>query len=197
MLLCVVVATITTASPIAPHNHYPYYAAAPLKYAPAPYVHAARIVAPAPYYHHAPAPYIHAAAAAPYVHHAAPYVHHAPIVKAAIAAPLAQSYTSFSQVVTHPQPIVKVAHAEPLDYPVHYDPAPVKYTAAVAAPLFKSYAAAPYTAAYAHHYWNVIELAAGWTFESCEIEEDGMQVYLAFLGRVILLLCVNKVKMCN
>lgn len=123
----------------------PYYAPSAYKYS-APYVHSAPIYAPAPYVHHAPA---------------LPY-HAAPIVKA-VAAPLAQSYTSFSQVVTHPQPIVKV-HAEPVHYPVHYDPEPLKYTAAPVVkaapyPYGAHYAAAPYTApyvspyaAYAHHY---------------------------------------------
>lgn len=126
---------MAAAAPIAPAYHSPYYAApAALKYA-APYVHhpVAPIYAPAPYVRHA-APYY---APAPY---ALPY-HAAPVVKA-VAAPIAQSYTSFSQVINHPQPIVKV-HAEPVHYPVHYDPAPLKYTA--------PYVAAPY-AAYAHHY---------------------------------------------
>lgn len=123
----------TLAAPVVPVAS-PYYA---------PYVHPAPIYAPAPYVHHAPAAV-----------HALPY-HAAPIVKA-VAAPLAQSYTSFSQVVTHPQPIVKVHAAEPVHYPVHYDPAPLKYTAA---PIVKAahypYAApyaAPYVAPYAAHY---------------------------------------------
>lgn len=128
-ILCFSIAT-SLAAPVAPFLPYtsPYYAPAPLKYT-APLVHHAAPIYSAPYAHH-PAPY------------ALPY-HAAPVVKA-VAAPLAQSYTSFSQVVTHPQPIVKV-HAEPVHYPVHYDPAPLKYTA----PLIR----APY-AAYTHHYWN-------------------------------------------